>query len=101
MKSRHSSGLTSVPVAIMSTVTATARVVVVAELREDRLRVFLDLVGDLLAELVALGELLAHSLDDVVGMAVGLGEHKRLRDFTAAGEYLGSLWRNVRTTVRI
>ena len=68
-----------------------AWVVVVAELGQDRLRVFLDPIGDLLAELVAFGEFLAHGLDDVVGVAVRLGEHERLRDFLAAGEYLRPL----------
>jgi hypothetical protein len=44
------------------------------------------LVGDLLAELVALTELLAGDLDDVVGVAVGLGEDQRLGHLFAAGE---------------
>ena len=44
MKSRHSSGLTSVPVAIISTVTAMRGVVVVSELGEDRFRIFFDLL---------------------------------------------------------
>ncbi len=68
-----------------------AWIVVVSELGEDGFRILLGLVGDLLAELVAFGEFLAHGLDDVVGVAVGLGENKRLRDFGAAGEYLRPL----------
>ena len=68
-----------------------ARVVVVAELREDGFRVFGGFVGDLLAELVALAELLAHRLDDVVGVAVGLGEDERFRNFGAARKYLRPL----------
>ena len=68
-----------------------ARVVVVPELGEDGFRILLGLVGNLLAELVAFGEFLAHGLDDVVGVAVGLGKDKRLRDFSAAGEYLRPL----------
>ena len=61
-----------------------ARIVVVAELGQHRLGVFLGAVGDLLAELVALAELLAHGLNDVVGVAVALGEDQRLGDFAAA-----------------
>ena len=62
-----------------------ARVVVVSELGEDRFRIFFDLVGDLLAELVAFSKFLAYGLDDVVGVAVGFGKNKRLWDFAAAG----------------
>ena len=68
-----------------------ARIVVVAELREDGFRVFGRLVGDLLAEVVALAELLADDLDDVVGVAVGLGEDQGLRHLLAAGEDLRQL----------
>ena len=46
-------------------------------------------VGDLLAEVVALAELLADDADDVVGVGVVLGEDQRLRHFGAAGEDLG------------
>jgi hypothetical protein len=48
----------------------------------------LALVGDLLAEVVALPEFLAHDLDDVVGMAVALGEDQRLGQLGAVGEDL-------------
>ena len=68
-----------------------ARVVIVSELGEDRFRIFFGLVGDFLTELVALCEFLAHGLDDVVCVAVVLGENKRLRDFSAAGKYLRPL----------
>ena len=44
-----------------------------------------------LQNLFAFGEFLAHGLDDVVGVAVGLGENKRLRDFIAAREYFRKL----------
>ena len=67
------------------------RVVVVAELGQDGFRVFFGLVGDLLAELVALGEFLAHGLDNVVGVAVGLGEDQRFGHFGAVGKYLRQL----------
>ncbi len=76
-----------------------ARVVFVAELGEDGFGVFALLhaavgqffvlggaVGDFLAEGVAFTEFLAHGLDDVVGVAVGLGEDQRLGHFFAAGE---------------
>ena len=80
----------SVPVAIMSTVTATARVVAVAEGGDQVLGCFAGgAVGDLLRELVALAELLAHDPDDVFGVAVVLGEDQRLGHLGAAGEDLG------------
>ena len=47
-----------------------------------------DLVGDLLAEVVAPAELLADDLDDVLGVAVVLGEDQRLGHLGAAGEDL-------------
>ena len=47
------------------------------------------LVGDLGGEVVALAELLAGDLDDVVGVRVVLGEDQRLRHLAAAGEDLG------------
>ena len=47
------------------------------------------LVGDLLAEVVALAELLADDLHDVLGVAVVLGEDQRLGHLGAAGEDLG------------
>ncbi len=67
-----------------------ARVIGVAEVRQDGFRVLLGLVGDLLAEVVALAELLPDGLDDVVGVAVGLGEDQGLRHLRAAGEDSGS-----------
>ena len=63
--------------------------VVVAELGEDGLGILVGLVGDLFAEGVPLAELLADDLDDVVGVAVGLGEDEGLGDLGAAGENLG------------
>ncbi len=46
-------------------------------------------VGDLLAELVALAELLPDDLDDVFGVRIILGEDQRLGHFRAPGEDLG------------
>ena len=46
-------------------------------------------VGYLLAEVVALGELLSHDVHDVVGVAVVLGEDDGLGHVLAAREYLG------------
>ena len=66
-----------------------ARVVVVAELRKDRLWVFSGLIGDLLAEIIPLPEFFPNDLDDVVGVAIGLGKNQRLRRFLAPGENLG------------
>ena len=43
-------------------------------------------VGDFLAEGIAFAEFLAHGVDDVVGVAVGLGEDQGLGDFLTAGE---------------
>ena len=68
-----------------------ARVVVVAELGKDGFGVFFDLVGDLLAECVALAEFLAHGLDDIVGVAVGLGKNQRFGNFGTARKYLRQL----------
>ena len=57
MKRRHSRGLTSVPVAIMSTVTAMRGFVGVAELVEQFIGFLAGRFGgDLLAEVVALAE---------------------------------------------
>jgi hypothetical protein len=67
-------------------------VIVIAELCKDGFRVFLCLVGDFLAELVAFAENFAHGLDDVVGVAVGLGEDQGLRDLVAA-------WKNLRQSI--
>ena len=81
-----------------------ARVVAVAEGLDQVLgRVAGGAVGDLLGELVALAELLAQDLDDVLGVVVVLGEDQGLGHFGAAGEDVGaaSLSRKVRTMVRI
>jgi hypothetical protein len=45
-------------------------------------------VGDFLREVVALAELLAHDLHNVVGVAVVLGKDQGLRDLGAPGEDL-------------
>jgi len=50
---------------------------------------FAGAVGDFLAKVVALAELLADDLDDVVGVAVIAGEYQCLGDFGAAGEDIG------------
>lgn len=47
------------------------------------------LVGDLLAEVVAAAELVADDLDDVLGMAVVLGEDQRLRHLPPARKDVG------------
>ena len=91
MNSRHSSGFTSVPVAIMSTVTAMRGLY---ELRKS-CKQFVGLLAgalrrDLLAEVVALAELLADDPHDVFGVQVGLGEDQRLRNFGAAREDFGT-----------
>src|SRR5262249_46484196 len=68
-----------------------ARIVVVPELRKDGFWVLSGLIGDLLAEVIALPEFLAHDLDDVVRVAVGLREYQGLRNFFAPREYLRKL----------
>ncbi len=114
-KKTHSMGFTSVPVEIMSTVTAMRGKKLLRKLARIssgvRLEVFThsvtsrlgavvvlhllrDLgeagaVGDLLAEVVSLGEHLAHDADDVVGVGVVLGEDERLGHLGAAGEGVG------------
>ena len=65
-----------------------ARVVVVAEAGQDAVGVFFGAVGDLLAEGVALAIDLAQDVDDVVGVAVGLGEDEGLGRFLARREDL-------------
>ena len=65
-----------------------ARMVVVAELGEDRLRIFVGQIGHLLAEGVSFPELLPDDLDDVVGMAVGLGKDEGLGHLFSLGEDL-------------
>ena len=67
-----------------------ARVVGVAELGDHLVGGAAGgLVGDLHREVVAAAELLAHDLDDVVGVGVVLGEDQGLRHLGAAGEDLG------------
>jgi hypothetical protein len=46
-------------------------------------------VGNLLAEVVSFAELLAHDLDDIVGVGVVLGEDECLRNDGAAGKDFG------------
>ena len=77
-----------------------ARVVIVAKGRQGGLRV-LGSVGDLAAELVAFAELLSDGLDDVVGVAVGLGEDQGLGKFPRPGNICGQLSWKARITVRI
>ena len=60
-----------------------ARMVVVAELGERTFRIFV-VVGDLFAEMVFFAEFLPDDLDDVVGMAVGLGKDEGLGHFKFA-----------------
>ena len=67
-----------------------ARVVVVAEVSERGLRVR-GPAGDLAAEVVAGAELLPDRLDDVVGVAVRLGEDQGLGKLAPAGEDVGPL----------
>ena len=67
-----------------------ARVVRVAEAGDQVFgRVAGGAVGDLLAEVVPLAELLAQDAHDVLGVAVVLGEDQRLGHFGAPGEDLG------------
>ena len=67
-----------------------ARVEAVAELRDQVLGLGpRGAVGDLLAEIVALGEFLPHDIHDVVGVAVVLGEDDGLGHMLATWEYLG------------
>ena len=90
MKTRHSSGLTSVPVAIMSTVTTMRGYMELRNCLEQILGLAVPCaVGDLGGELVALAEHLPHDLDDVVGVGVVLGEDERLGDGAAAGKQFG------------
>ena len=116
MKKTISSGLMSVPVAIMSTVTAMRGIVAVAESAEDLVRreaggalstvtssIFLAVgpcflfhdaneagaIGDLLAEVVAFAEDFAADADDVVGVGVVLGEDEGLGQIGAAREHFG------------
>ena len=58
-------------------------------MRQNRLGVFFRFVGHLFTELVALAKLFADDLDNVVGMAVGLGEDQGFGDFIRVGEDFG------------
>ena len=79
MKISTSTGLMSVPVAIMSTVTAMRGKGSTRNGLDQRLRVLAGVaVGDLLGEVVALAEHLAHDMDDLLGVVVVLGEDQRL-----------------------
>ena len=90
MKMTISTGLMSVPVAIMSTVTAMRGMVAVAEALDEVLGLRAGgAVGDLLGEVVALAELLAHDFDDVFGVGVVLGEDEGLGHLGAAGKDFG------------
>ena len=67
-----------------------ARIVVVAELADQQLGIAaVGAIGDLLGEVVALAEHVAHDADDLLGVIVVLGEDERLRDLAAAGKELG------------
>ena len=65
-----------------------AWIVFIAELGENGFRILFGLIGDLLTELVFFSKFFSHCLDDIVGMAVGLGKDKRLRHFSSTGEYI-------------
>jgi hypothetical protein len=58
-------------------------------LSEDRFGVFSRLVSNLFTKIVALTELLANDLYDVIGVAVSLSEDKRLGNLITIGENLG------------
>ena len=62
-------------------------IIIVAEGAENGLRT-IRLTGDLLAELIALAKLLPDDLNDIIRMAVGLGEDQRLGHFAAMREKL-------------
>ena len=87
MKIRHSSGFTSVPVAIMSTVTAMRGKYELRNSRQEFVRLLAGAFGgDLLAEVVPLAELFADDPHDVFGVQVGLGEDQGLGNLGAAGK---------------
>ena len=65
-----------------------ARVILIAELLQHGLGVFLGFVGEFFAEGVALVKFLAHGLDDVVSVAVGFGEDQGFGHFGASGKNL-------------
>ena len=62
-------------------------IIIVAEGAENSLRT-IRLTGDLLAEFIALAKLLPDDLNDIIRMAVGLGEDQRLGHFAAMWEKL-------------
>ncbi|OBQ30381.1 MAG: hypothetical protein AN485_23925, partial [Anabaena sp. MDT14b] len=66
-----------------------ARVIVVAERADELFRVrAIGAVGDLLGEVIALAEHLAHGADDLLCVVIVLGEDQRLRHFPAARKQL-------------
>ena len=87
MKIRHSIGLTSVPVAIISTVTATG-IVLVAEITEYAFR-FLGPAGNLLAEEITLTEFVPDDLNNIIRVTVRLGEDQCLWNLLAIRKQLG------------
>jgi hypothetical protein len=88
MNMTHSSGLTSVPVAIMSTVTAMRMAGLVRNAFRWPFGSFAG-VGDLRGEVVPLAEHFAHGLHDLLGVVVVLGEDQRLRHGMSSREDLG------------
>ena len=60
-------------------------IIIVAEGAENSLRT-ICLTGDLLAEVITLAKLLPDDLNDIIRMAVGLGEDQRLGYFAAMRE---------------
>ena len=62
-------------------------IIIVAEGAENSLRT-IRLTGDLLTEVIALAKLLPDDLNDIIRMAVGLGEDQRLGHFAAMREKL-------------
>src|SRR5260221_3598816 len=63
-----------------------AWIIVVAELRQDRFRVFFGLISNLFAEFIACAKFLAHGLDNVIRVAVGFCKNKGFRYFISARE---------------
>ncbi len=99
----------SVPVAIMSTVTAMRSWGESAELLDERLAIcrlaglgMLGLVGDLFAEVVALAEDLAAEVDDVLGVGVVFAKMRVFGTRVRPGKSsVGSASRKACRTVRI
>jgi hypothetical protein len=58
----------------MSTVTAMLWIIVIAKAAQNTFRVFLGFVGHFFAEGITLAVNLSHPVDNVIGMAIGLGE---------------------------